>query len=75
MRIGSAFHGIFEGHRMTRKIHKRNLPPAPKRVKDLLTHPFRNEIEEAQHEHLNNAAPGRHPAVVEQALAQGPCSS
>jgi hypothetical protein len=52
LRIGSAFHGIFEGHRMTRKIHKKNLPPAPKRVKDLLTHPFRTEFEAAQHEHL-----------------------
>jgi Reverse transcriptase (RNA-dependent DNA polymerase)/GAG-pre-integrase domain len=53
VRIGSAFHGIFEGHRMTR-IHKRNLPPAPKRVKDLLTHPFRKEFEAAQHEHLKS---------------------
>jgi Reverse transcriptase (RNA-dependent DNA polymerase) len=39
---------------MTRKVHKRNLPPAPKRVKDLLTHPFKKEFEVAQHEHLQS---------------------
>jgi hypothetical protein len=37
-----------------KRIHKKNLPPAPKRVKDLLTHHFRNEFEEAQHEHLKS---------------------
>jgi hypothetical protein len=47
VRIGSAFHGVSEGHRMKR-IHKRNLPPPPKRVKDLLTRPFRKEFEAAQ---------------------------
>jgi Reverse transcriptase (RNA-dependent DNA polymerase)/GAG-pre-integrase domain len=54
VRIGSAFHGTFEGHRMTQKIHKRNLPPVPKRIGDLLIHPFRKEFEAAQREHLQS---------------------
>ena len=53
VRIGSAFHGTFEGHRM-QKIHKRNLPPPPKTVKDLKGHPFRKEFEVAQREHLQS---------------------
>jgi transposase InsO family protein len=54
VRIGSAFQGTFEGHRMTQKIHKRNLPPLPKRIGDLLNHPFRKEFEAAQREHLQS---------------------
>jgi transposase InsO family protein len=54
VRIGSAFHGTFEGHRMQRRIHKRDLPQAPKTVKDLLDHPFRKEFEEAQRQHIQS---------------------
>jgi hypothetical protein len=54
VRIGSAFHGTFEGHRMRRRIHKRDLPPPPKRAKDLLDHPFRKEFEAAQDEHMRS---------------------
>jgi transposase InsO family protein len=54
VRIGSAFHGTFEGHRMQRKIHKKNLPPPPRTAKDLRDHPFRKEFEAAQREHLQS---------------------
>jgi Reverse transcriptase (RNA-dependent DNA polymerase) len=54
VRIGSAFHGTFESHRLQRRIHKRDLPPAPKRTRDLLDHPFRKEFEAAQREHLQS---------------------
>jgi hypothetical protein len=54
VRIGSAFHGTFEGHRTHRRIHKRDLPPPPKSTKDLSNHPFRTEFEAAQREHLQS---------------------
>ena len=71
VRIGSAFHGTFDYHTTKKKIHKRNLPPPPKTVKDLLNHPFRKEFEAAQRDHLESHKPMKSWVEVNQSQAKG----
>ena len=52
-KISSMFHGAFSAARQF-KIHKRNLPPPPKTVKDLKNYPFEAEFRKAQQDHLDS---------------------
>jgi transposase InsO family protein len=70
VRIGSAFHGVFEGHRLKR-LHKRNVPPEPKTIRDLKNHPFRKEFENAQKEHLQSHEKMKSFREIDQSLAKG----
>lgn len=55
-KITSMFHGAFVAGRRFRvtRMHKKNLPPLPQSVKDLETHPFREEFKRAQYDHLES---------------------
>jgi len=55
-KITSMFHGAFIAGRRFKvtRMHKKNLPPLPQSVKDLETHPFREEFKKAQHDHLES---------------------
>ncbi len=54
IKISSAFHGAFVAGRKLKKIHKRNLPPAPKTIRDLKGHPYEKEFRQAQLDHLDS---------------------
>lgn len=56
MKINSAFHGAFVAGRRVRdvRMHKKNLPPLPQSMKDLETHPMREQFKEAQRVHLES---------------------
>lgn len=55
-KIISTSHGAFAAGRRFKdvRIHKKNLPPLPQSLKDLETHPFREQFKEAQREHLES---------------------
>jgi hypothetical protein len=55
-KITTPLHGAFvAGTRFTRKrIHKRNLPPEPKSIEDLESHPLREQFRLAQLDHLKS---------------------
>jgi len=52
-KISSVFHGVFVAARQFR-AHKRNLPPAPKTIRDLAGHPYEAEFRKAQLNHLES---------------------
>ena len=52
-KISSVFHGVFVAARQFR-AHKRNLPPAPKTIRDLAGHPYEAEFRKAQLDHLES---------------------
>ena len=53
-KISSALHGAFVAGSRFKKIHKRNLPSAPKTIRDLKSHPFREQFRKAQEDHLES---------------------
>jgi len=55
-KITSPYHGAFVAGRRFKdpKMHKRNLPPEPQSIKDLATHPLREQFIEAQRVHLES---------------------
>ena len=52
-RITSTFQGAFVAARRF-KTHKRDLPPAPKTIRDLRGHPYEAEFRKAQLDHLES---------------------
>jgi hypothetical protein len=55
-KITSTFHGAFLAGRKFKdiRLHKKNLPPLPQSLRDLKTHPFREQFIEAQRVHLDS---------------------
>ena len=55
-KITSTFHGAFLAGRRFKdiRLHKKNLPPPPQSLRDLETHPFREQFIEAQRVHLES---------------------
>ena len=54
-KISSTYHGAFAAARQSKnRIHKRNLPPEPKTIRDLKNHPFEAEFRKAQRDHLES---------------------
>jgi len=55
-KITSTFHGAFVAGRRFKdiRLHKKNLPPLPQSIRDIETHPFREQFIEAQRDHLES---------------------
>jgi Reverse transcriptase (RNA-dependent DNA polymerase) len=69
-KITSAYHGAFTAGRKFR-FHKRDLPKPPKSIRDLKSHPFRAEFEQAQRDHLESHRQMRSFQEVDKRHAKG----
>ena len=54
VKIQSTFHRAFVAGRRFKKPHKRDLPPAPRTIRDLKGHPYEAEFRKAQLDHLES---------------------